>query len=198
MSHSQSFQNETLLTQLHLNTSLLILESGTLDSGLLQKNKSPKSKCFSEQKRKRRRVTHLKMNVCGDEEEDRSQSAASSCPSMKTDKSKSRRSDWSPEPGASHTKVHQQRADSPVPSCVSMKSDRSMDFPLHLSDGRKSAAERVHQQRADSPVPSCVSMKSDRSMDFPLHLSDGQKSAAERSEFKLHHFHWFRLSVLHV
>ncbi|KAF7645279.1 hypothetical protein LDENG_00207240 [Lucifuga dentata] len=88
----------------------------------------------------------LKMSVCADEED---RCAASSCPSMKTNKSKSRCSDVSPEPGASHTKVHQQRADPPVPSCVSMKSNWSMYEPYNFSDGQKSAAERVHLLKSE-------------------------------------------------
>ncbi|KAK2886822.1 hypothetical protein Q8A73_020768 [Channa argus] len=66
------------------------------------------------------------MSMC---EEDRAESAESTCLSLKRDRS------FSDEPGPSDTKGqdHRQRADSPVSSCLSMKSDWSKDTPPYFS-----------------------------------------------------------------
>uniref|UniRef100_A0A8P4G2V7 NACHT, LRR and PYD domains-containing protein 12 n=1 Tax=Dicentrarchus labrax TaxID=13489 RepID=A0A8P4G2V7_DICLA len=67
------------------------------------------------------------MSVCVEEEEDRAESSASCCLSMKSDRSNNPPLNFSNEPGPSDTKVqyNRQRAESPVSSCLSMKSERS-------------------------------------------------------------------------
>ncbi|XP_051252187.1 protein NLRC3-like, partial [Dicentrarchus labrax] len=76
------------------------------------------------------------MSVCVEEEEDRAESAASSCLSMKSDRSKDYPPFFSNEPGPSDSKVqsNRRRAESAVSSCLSMKSDWSNDPPLNFSN----------------------------------------------------------------
>ncbi|XP_070709071.1 NLR family CARD domain-containing protein 3-like isoform X2 [Pempheris klunzingeri] len=76
------------------------------------------------------------MSVCVEEEEDRAESAVSSCLSLKSDRSKDFPPYFSNEPGPSDTKVqsNRQRAESAVSSCLSLKSDRSKDFPPYFSN----------------------------------------------------------------
>ncbi|XP_070709400.1 NLR family CARD domain-containing protein 3-like isoform X6 [Pempheris klunzingeri] len=76
------------------------------------------------------------MSVCVEEEEDRAESAVSSCLSLKSDRSKDFPPFFSNEPGPSDTKVqyNRQRAESAVSSCLSLKSDRSKDKPPYFSN----------------------------------------------------------------
>ncbi|XP_051254843.1 NACHT, LRR and PYD domains-containing protein 12 isoform X9 [Dicentrarchus labrax] len=76
------------------------------------------------------------MSVCVEEEEDRAESAASSCLSMKSDWSNDHPPDFSNEPGPSDSKVqsNRRRAESAVSSCLSMKSDWSNDHPPLFSN----------------------------------------------------------------
>ncbi|XP_070708901.1 NACHT, LRR and PYD domains-containing protein 12-like isoform X10 [Pempheris klunzingeri] len=76
------------------------------------------------------------MSVCVEEEEDRAESAVSSCLSLKSDWSKGDPPLFSNEPGPSDTKVqsNRQRAESAVSSCLSLKSDQSKGEPLHFSN----------------------------------------------------------------
>ncbi|XP_070709402.1 NLR family CARD domain-containing protein 3-like isoform X8 [Pempheris klunzingeri] len=76
------------------------------------------------------------MSVCVEEEEDRAESAVSSCLSLKSDRSRLEPLFFSNEPGPSDTKVqyNRQRAESAVSSCLSLKSDRSRREPLHFSN----------------------------------------------------------------
>ncbi|XP_045923547.1 tripartite motif-containing protein 26-like [Micropterus dolomieu] len=112
------------------------------------------------------------MSVCVEEEEDRAESAASSCLSMKSDRSKGLDPpSFSPEPGPSDTKVQSKRrsAESAVSSCLSMKSDRSKDLdPPSFSPEPGPSDTKVQSKRrsAESAVSSCLSMKSDRSKDL--------------------------------
>ncbi|KAM8731562.1 uncharacterized protein AB9X84_025908 [Acanthopagrus schlegelii] len=114
---------------------------------------------------------------CVEEEEDRAESAVSSCLSMRSDRSKGKPPNFSNGPGPSDIQVqfYRQRAESPVSSCLSMRSDWSKDLPLFFSNGPGPSDIQVqfYGQRAESPVSSCLSMRSDRSKDNPLNFSNG-------------------------
>ncbi|XP_041816910.1 protein NLRC3-like [Chelmon rostratus] len=94
-----------------------------------------------------------------EEEEDRAESSASSCLSMKSDRSKERPPDFSHEPGPSDTKVQysRQRAESSASSCLSMKSDRSKDLPPDFSQepGPSDTKERKRSHVSVEEQPSC-------------------------------------------
>ncbi|XP_033182659.1 protein NLRC3-like isoform X2 [Anabas testudineus] len=78
------------------------------------------------------------MSVCVEEEEDRAESAVSSCVSMESDHSKEEPltlCDVTSRPSDTKRQNHRQRPESPVPSCLSMKSDQSIDHPPHFSNG---------------------------------------------------------------
>ncbi|XP_055362156.1 NACHT, LRR and PYD domains-containing protein 12-like isoform X3 [Betta splendens] len=98
------------------------------------------------------------MSVCV-EEEDGAESPGSRCVSMKNDWSRCEPPSFSPEPGASDTKVQDQRqkAEPPGPSCLSMKSDRSKDNPPNLSNEPGASDTKVDQQ--SSEVPSAQSVQ---------------------------------------
>uniref|UniRef100_UPI0037E900B6 NLR family CARD domain-containing protein 3-like n=1 Tax=Semicossyphus pulcher TaxID=241346 RepID=UPI0037E900B6 len=122
------------------------------------------------------------MSVCVEEEEDRAESAVSSC--LDTTDTK--------------VQPNRQRAESAVSSCLSLKSDRSNDEPLNFSNepgpsdtkliscqpprqmSARSRAELMcersrvqpNRQRAESAVSSCLSLKSDRSKDDPPEFSN--------------------------
>ncbi|XP_038564502.1 NACHT, LRR and PYD domains-containing protein 12-like [Micropterus salmoides] len=113
------------------------------------------------------------------EEEDRAESAGSSCLSMKSDLSKDEPPYLSPEPGPSDTGS----------SCLSMKSDLSKDEPPYFSPepGPSDTGSSCLSMKSDlskdeppyfSPEPgpsdtgsSCLSMKSDLSKDEPPYFS---------------------------
>ncbi|KAM8731566.1 protein NLRC3-like [Acanthopagrus schlegelii] len=75
--------------------------------------------------------------LCVEEEEDRAESAVSSCLSMKSGWSNDKPPDFSNGPGPSDTQVqfYRQRAESAVSSCLSMRSDQSNDKPPDFSNG---------------------------------------------------------------
>ncbi|KAM8731583.1 NACHT, LRR and PYD domains-containing protein 12-like [Acanthopagrus schlegelii] len=83
---------------------------------------------------------------CVEEEEDRAESAVSSCLSMRSDRSKDLPLLFSNGPGPSDTQVqfYRQRAESPVSSCLSMRSDWSKDHPLFFSNGPSDTQKRSH------------------------------------------------------
>ncbi|XP_055364336.1 uncharacterized protein LOC129604020 [Betta splendens] len=93
------------------------------------------------------------------EEEDGAESPGSRCVSMKNDWSRCEPPSFSPEPGASDTKVQDQRqkAEPPGPSCLSIKSDRSKDDPPNLSNEPGASDTKVDQQ--SSEVPSAQSVQ---------------------------------------
>ncbi|KAL4009485.1 hypothetical protein ACER0C_003337 [Sarotherodon galilaeus] len=64
-----------------------------------------------------------------EEEEDRAESAGSSCPSVRSDGSKDQPPDFSAEPGPTRG----QRSQSAGSSCPSVRSDRSKDQPPDFS-----------------------------------------------------------------
>ncbi|KAM9363794.1 NACHT, LRR and PYD domains-containing protein 12-like [Symphorus nematophorus] len=121
-----------------------------------------------------------------EEEEDRAESPASSCPSLNSDRSKEYPPSFSNEPGPSETKVqsNRQRAESPVSTCLSLKSDRSKEDPLLFSNGPGLSDTKVQSntQRPESPVSRCLSLKSDFSKDEPPFFSDkpGPSDTKER------------------
>ncbi|XP_063324414.1 NLR family CARD domain-containing protein 3-like isoform X1 [Pelmatolapia mariae] len=80
-----------------------------------------------------------------EEEEDRSESAGSSCPSVRSDRSKGHNPGFSGEPGPTRG----QRSQSAGSSCPSVRSDRSKDEPPGFSG--EPGATRVDQQSSEVP-----------------------------------------------
>ncbi|XP_076732484.1 uncharacterized protein LOC143413398 [Maylandia zebra] len=80
-----------------------------------------------------------------EEEEDRAESAGSSCPSVRSDRSKGRPPAFSGEPGATRG----QRSQSAGSSCPSVRSDRSKGDVPHFSG--EPGATRVDQQSSEVP-----------------------------------------------
>ncbi|XP_076732080.1 protein NLRC3-like [Maylandia zebra] len=80
-----------------------------------------------------------------EEEEDRAESAGSSCPSVRSDRSKERPPDFSGEPGATRG----QRSQSAGSSCPSVRSDRSKGGNPAFSG--EPGATRVDQQSSEVP-----------------------------------------------
>ncbi|XP_078119539.1 NACHT, LRR and PYD domains-containing protein 12-like isoform X2 [Sander vitreus] len=113
-----------------------------------------------------------------EEEEDRSKSPVSSCPSIKSDWSKDEPPVFSIQPVPSDTK---QRSESPAPSCLSVKSDWSKGKILNFSN---EPGPSHAKQRSESPAPSCLSVKSDWSKGKILNFSNepGPSHAKQRSE----------------
>ncbi|KAL4008301.1 hypothetical protein ACER0C_002153 [Sarotherodon galilaeus] len=117
------------------------------------------------------------------EEEDGAASAASSCVSVRSDRSKNKPPDFSHEPAATMVFNHGaqltmgQRSQSPVSSCVSVRSDRSKNRPPDFSHEPAPTmvfhhgAQLTMGQRSQSPVSSCVSVRSDRSRNRPPDFS---------------------------
>ncbi|XP_055360560.1 NACHT, LRR and PYD domains-containing protein 12-like isoform X2 [Betta splendens] len=97
------------------------------------------------------------MSVCV-EEEDGAESPGSRCVSMKNDWSRCEPPSFSPEPGASDTKVQnqRQRAEPPGPSCLSMKSDWSRHNPLNFSNEPGASDTKVDQQISEVPSAQSV------------------------------------------
>ncbi|XP_075312841.1 NACHT, LRR and PYD domains-containing protein 12-like isoform X1 [Odontesthes bonariensis] len=109
-----------------------------------------------------------KTRVCGEEEEDRAESAASS--GLSTNRDPSKPPELSDGPSDTKGQHHRQRAESPGSDCLSMNSDRSKggDPDFSGEPGPSDRKGQHHRQRAESPGSDCLSMKSDRSMDSPL------------------------------
>ncbi|KAM4578027.1 NLR family CARD domain-containing protein 3-like [Fundulus diaphanus] len=63
-----------------------------------------------------------------DLKENRAEPPGSSCPSIRSDRSKDHPPEFSEEPGPSEGQNHRQRAEPPGSSCPSMRSDRSKDW----------------------------------------------------------------------
>ncbi|XP_076738962.1 NACHT, LRR and PYD domains-containing protein 3 [Maylandia zebra] len=80
-----------------------------------------------------------------EEEEDRAESAGSSCPSVRSDGSKDYNPEFSGEPGATRG----QRSQSAGSSCPSVRSDRSKGRNPHFSG--EPGATRVEQQSSEVP-----------------------------------------------
>ncbi|XP_045901396.1 NACHT, LRR and PYD domains-containing protein 14-like [Micropterus dolomieu] len=106
------------------------------------------------------------MNVCVEEEEDRAESAGSTCLSMKSDRSKDQPLYFSNQPGPSDSKVQSngQKAESTVSSCLSMKSDRSKYLlPPDFSNepGPSDTKERKSSHVSVEEQPSCCALCQD-------------------------------------
>ncbi|XP_045899936.1 NLR family CARD domain-containing protein 3-like [Micropterus dolomieu] len=105
------------------------------------------------------------MSVCVEEEEDRAESAVSSCLSMKSDRSRGHPPDFSNEPGPSDTKGqnHGQRGESLVSSCLSMKSDRSREYPPDFSNepGPSNIKGKIKSSVSVEEQPSCCALCQD-------------------------------------
>ncbi|XP_030253946.1 NACHT, LRR and PYD domains-containing protein 14-like [Sparus aurata] len=105
------------------------------------------------------------MSDCVEEEEDGAESAVSSCPSIKSDRSNENPPHFSTEPEPSGTQVqsNRQRAESPVSSCLSLKSDRSNDNPPHFSTEPEPSdtQERKRRHVSVEEQPSCCSLCKD-------------------------------------
>ncbi|XP_055365915.1 LOW QUALITY PROTEIN: NACHT, LRR and PYD domains-containing protein 14-like [Betta splendens] len=101
------------------------------------------------------------MSVCV-EEEDGAESTGSRYVSMKKDWSKCEPPSFSPEPGASDTKVqnHGQRAEPPGTSSVSMKSNQSRIPPLNFSNepGTSDTKEKKRSHVLEEEQPSCCAV----------------------------------------
>uniref|UniRef100_A0A669BCR1 NACHT, LRR and PYD domains-containing protein 12-like n=1 Tax=Oreochromis niloticus TaxID=8128 RepID=A0A669BCR1_ORENI len=92
-----------------------------------------------------------------EEEEDRAESAGSSCPSVRSDGSKGLNAAFSGEPGPTRG----QRSQSAGSSCPSVRSDRSKGRPPAFSG----EPGPTRGQRSQSAGSSCPSVRSDRSKD---------------------------------
>ncbi|XP_076735532.1 NACHT, LRR and PYD domains-containing protein 12 isoform X8 [Maylandia zebra] len=93
----------------------------------------------------------------------RSQSAGSSCPSVRSDRSKPDPPYFSGEPGPTRG----QRSQSAGSSCPSVRSDRSKPDPPYFSG----EPGPTRGQRSQSAGPSCPSVRSDRSKPEPPYFS---------------------------
>ncbi|XP_036935883.1 NACHT, LRR and PYD domains-containing protein 14-like isoform X20 [Acanthopagrus latus] len=113
-------------------------------------------------------------SLCVEEEEDRAESAVSSCLSMRSDRSKDLPLFFSNGRSDTQVQFYRQRAASPVSSCLCMRSDQSKDPPLFFSNGPSDTQVQFYRQRAESAVSSCLSMRSDQSKDLPLFFSNGR------------------------
>ncbi|KAF5891526.1 protein NLRC3-like isoform X1, partial [Clarias magur] len=118
----------------------------------------------------------------------RSESAAPSCISMKSDVSIDRPINFK-DSSPLHSKLQRKRSESAAPSCISMKSDVSIDRPINFKVGVSSPLHsKLQGERSESAAPSCISMKSDVSIDRPINFKSGVSSPlhselqGERSE----------------
>ncbi|KAF5889078.1 protein NLRC3-like isoform X1, partial [Clarias magur] len=81
---------------------------------------------------------------------ERSESAASSCISMKSDVSMDHRINFKAgDSSPLHSKLQGERSESAAPSCISMKSDVSMDLPFNFKAGVSSPLHSVLQKAGD-------------------------------------------------
>ncbi|KAI3369444.1 hypothetical protein L3Q82_007484 [Scortum barcoo] len=93
-----------------------------------------------------------------EEEEDRSESAGSSCLSLKSDRSKLEPPNFSnePEPSDSKFQPNRRRSESPGSSCLSLKSDRSKHEPPDFSnEPEPDSKERKRSHVSVEEQPSC-------------------------------------------
>ncbi|CAI5657092.1 unnamed protein product [Oreochromis niloticus] len=91
------------------------------------------------------RLTEVHKKMMMEEEEDRAESAGSSCPSVRSDRSKDQNPDFSAEPGPTRG----QRSQSAGSSCPSVRSDWSKGLPPHFSG--EPGPTRVDQQSSEVP-----------------------------------------------
>ncbi|KAG8009618.1 NLR family CARD domain-containing protein 3 [Nibea albiflora] len=124
----------------------------------------------------RLQIVRSKMSDWEEEEEDRAESPASSCLSLKSERSKDISIKLSDEPGPSDTKVqsNRQRAESPASSCLSMKSDQSKVLSVDFSD-EPGPSDRKRRKRSHVPVE-------ERSRTRPGLQTVSQTSTVQRSD----------------
>uniref|UniRef100_A0A7N8XVX0 NACHT, LRR and PYD domains-containing protein 12-like n=1 Tax=Mastacembelus armatus TaxID=205130 RepID=A0A7N8XVX0_9TELE len=115
------------------------------------------------------------MSLCGGEEDNRPGSPGSSCLPMKSDWSKDRPPNFSPEPGPSDSGggYPRKRPRSAGSSSMSVKSDRSKGKPPNFSPepGPSDPKGGYPRKRPRSAGSSCLCMKSDRSRVMPPNFS---------------------------
>ncbi|XP_069377242.1 NLR family CARD domain-containing protein 3-like isoform X3 [Paralichthys olivaceus] len=125
-------------------------------------------------------------------EEDRAESPAFRCESLKSGQSKRLPPVFSTEPGPSPTKrkmsgyeeEEEDREETPGSSCVSLKSGQSKRLPPVFSNepGPSHTKGRDNRLRAETPGFSCVSLKSDWSIGNPpdFSIEPGPSNTKER------------------
>uniref|UniRef100_A0AAZ1Y372 Uncharacterized protein n=1 Tax=Oreochromis aureus TaxID=47969 RepID=A0AAZ1Y372_OREAU len=91
------------------------------------------------------RLTEVHKKMMMEEEEDRAESAGSSCPSVRSDRSKDQPPQFTGEPGPTRG----QRSQSAGSSCPSVRSDRSKDANPEFSG--EPGPTRVDQQSSEVP-----------------------------------------------
>ncbi|CAI5682246.1 unnamed protein product [Oreochromis niloticus] len=107
----------------------------------------PSSVSLKSDRSNHRGIDFKSQPVSAAERGQRSQSAGSSCPSVRSDGSIHQPPDFSGEPGP--TRINKRpESPGPEPSCVSLKSNMSKDIDINFK-GCSSAAERVEQERAE-------------------------------------------------
>uniref|UniRef100_UPI003AACFCF1 protein NLRC3-like isoform X2 n=1 Tax=Centroberyx gerrardi TaxID=166262 RepID=UPI003AACFCF1 len=85
-------------------------------------------------------------------QQERPDSPAPSCVSMKSDWSKDGLTNFKDgHHSVDKSRIQQERPDSPAPSCVSMKSDWSKDGLFNFKDGHHSVDKRAYQERSEVP-----------------------------------------------
>uniref|UniRef100_UPI0037E85F1D NACHT, LRR and PYD domains-containing protein 12-like n=1 Tax=Semicossyphus pulcher TaxID=241346 RepID=UPI0037E85F1D len=130
------------------------------------------------------------MNVIVEGEEDRAESAVSSCLTLKSEQSNHHPLNFSGEPAPSDTKFqpNRQKAESAVFSCLSLKSERSNHHPPNFSDEPAPSDTKFqpNRQKAESAVSSCLSLKSERSNHHPPNFSD-EPAPSDTKEKKRSH-----------
>ncbi|XP_026006138.1 protein NLRC3-like isoform X2 [Astatotilapia calliptera] len=125
------------------------------------------------------------------EEEDGAGSAASSCVSVRSDRSKGEPPSFRNEPAATIPELwgvpgsagHNPETNpepGPEPSCVSLKSNDSKDIIVNFNKRLLCDKEINKRPESPGPEPSCVSLKSNKSKDFDIDFK-GCSSAAERA-----------------
>ncbi|CAI5657710.1 unnamed protein product [Oreochromis niloticus] len=92
-----------------------------------------------------------------EEEEDRAESAGSSCPSVTSDRSRGHNPNFSAEPGP----MRGQRSQSAGSSCPSVRSDRSKDPPPHFSAEPGPTRERKRSGVCEEEQLSCCALCQD-------------------------------------
>ncbi|XP_063325350.1 protein NLRC3-like isoform X2 [Pelmatolapia mariae] len=103
------------------------------------------------------RLTEVHKKMMMEEEEDRAESVGSSCPSVRSDRSKDLNPDFSGEPGPTRG----QRSQSAGSSCPSVRSDRSKDLPPLFSDEPGPTRERKRSGVCEEEQLSCCALCQD-------------------------------------
>ncbi|CAI5657583.1 unnamed protein product [Oreochromis niloticus] len=123
------------------------------------------------------RLTEVHKKMKMEEEEDRAESAGSSCPSVRSDQSKETNPDFSGEPGPTRIKGRPAGPE-PEPSFVNTLFSRVINRFQQKQSSTITILQKLKTEHG--PEPSCVSLKSDRSKGQPINLKVQPVSAAER------------------